>query len=117
MTQANDVPTRLDRIEAVLEQLVDRTNENTQQLAITMQAIDRLATVQSEPLQAIAASQRDISEMQSEVRGLQTENRRILDVLQNQDGNNSWGALFNPSTQPHKSIRHWSKWRFGIPFH
>lgn len=85
MTQSNDAPTRLDRIEAILEQLVGRTNENTQQLAVTMQAVDRLANVQIETLQAIAASQRDISEMQSEVRGLQTENRRILDVLQNRN--------------------------------
>ncbi|MBW4581412.1 MAG: hypothetical protein KME42_17725 [Tildeniella nuda ZEHNDER 1965/U140] len=85
MTQSNDLPTRLDRIEAILEQLVDRANENTQQLATTMQAIDRLANVKIETLQAIAASQRDISEMQSEFRGLQTENCRILDVLQNRN--------------------------------
>ena len=85
MTQSNDAPNRLDRIEAILEQLIDRTNENTQQLATTMQAIDRLANVQIETLQASVSTQRDISEMQSEVRGLQTENRCILDILQHRN--------------------------------
>ncbi|MBW4581802.1 MAG: hypothetical protein KME42_19720 [Tildeniella nuda ZEHNDER 1965/U140] len=95
MTQSNDTPNRLDRIEAILEQLVERTNENTQQLTITMQSVDRLANIQIEAFQAIgtlqqliADTQQSMSEMQSEVRGLQTENRRILDILQHRNGGN-----------------------------
>ncbi|QYO68007.1 hypothetical protein [Leptolyngbya sp. 7M] len=77
------LPDRLDRIERILEQLVERTNDNTQQLGITMQAVDRMANVQMQVLEAFAQMQATIAEIQSEVRGLQSENRRILERLEN----------------------------------
>ncbi len=67
---------RLHRIEQILGQVAESVNANTEQIVIVMQAVDRLANVQLQMLESI-------TEMQSQVRGLQTENRRILERLEN----------------------------------
>jgi hypothetical protein len=86
MTQAQ--PDRLDRIEATLELLSQRLDqtaavaaENTirfTELAETMLILSQAQIRTNQNVDLVIAR---IDEMQSEVRGLQTENRRILDRL------------------------------------
>ena len=72
---------RLDRIEALIEansQAIANAATERQELRevflSTMRVVSESAQTQSEMLKSIA-------EMQAEVRGLQVENRRILDHL------------------------------------
>jgi hypothetical protein len=104
-------PSRLDRIEALLDALAERQAALTSQQSSTQQQLDQSITASTARTEAMLlviqqvaerqqAAQADfrasladvvqvrttqaeqIAEMQSEVRGLQTESRRILDVLQ-----------------------------------
>lgn len=65
---------RLDRIEAAIEALTGQQAELRSSVAGLKQAVDRVVFMFERLLP-------EIKEMQSEVRGLQTENRRILDRL------------------------------------
>jgi len=98
-------PSRLDRIEALLGILADRQNSTQQQLdqsaAISnartetiflaiQQIVEQQQAAQADfrasitdVVQVFTTLAEQVAEMQSEVRGLQTENRRILDILQN----------------------------------
>jgi hypothetical protein len=62
-------------VKVSLNRLIDFSYEN--QRTVT-NAIERLAEAQTQTL-------RIVEEMQSEIRGLQTENRRILGILINED--------------------------------
>jgi hypothetical protein len=113
--QGNGAADRLDRIEALLGVVADRQIATQQQLDQSIAvanaraetiflAIGRVVEQQRETQTQLQASiedvvqmiadrvieaaeiRADIHEMQSEVRGLQTENRRILDILQRQQG-------------------------------
>ncbi|MEH2067859.1 MAG: hypothetical protein V7K47_06785 [Nostoc sp.] len=99
MTDTPQQPSRLDRIEALLLQTAVQQQANTQ-------AISRLETNQEALQQQLEASishlvgligdfveeaQQDravIRELQSEVRGIQTENQRILQYLFGQQDEN-----------------------------
>jgi hypothetical protein len=94
---------RLDRIERILLQVAEQQQVNTE-------AITQLQTTQArtqknlddlieETLQmfgdSIAQADQDraiMREMQSEVRGLQTENRRIFEVLRRRNPGNGNGS-------------------------
>ena len=96
MTQAE--PSRLDRIEAIVETLVNQSQvfrEDLQELRLDTQAIGEQVSNLTEDVQATlqmintlaqegARDRQDIRTIQTEVRGLQQENRRILDYLFNQ---------------------------------
>ena len=97
-------PSRLDRIEALLGALADRqegtqrqldqsitaSNARTETIFLAIQQVveqqqaaqaDFRASI-TDVMQMLTLQAEQIAEMQSEVRGLQTESRRILDVLQ-----------------------------------
>ncbi|KAM3114173.1 hypothetical protein [Phormidesmis sp. 146-33] len=65
--------------------IIDVVYDNSQHLRTTMQAVDRLAQTQQQYMERTETLFESvltrIDEMQSEVRGLQTENRRILEIL------------------------------------
>jgi hypothetical protein len=65
---------RLDKMADTLNQTIFAIGQLSQRTEVITTAVERLTDVQ---LQAF----RVIEEMQQEVRGLQTENRRILDHL------------------------------------
>jgi hypothetical protein len=94
--QPNPLNERVTRLEANLDRFIDFVlqNQRDQQLQLRSQQaqIDTLAEGQrglTEAVQDLVTLQREvitrIDEMQSEIRGLQTENRRILDRLFNQE--------------------------------
>lgn len=76
--QFNNLPERVERLEVdmidvktSLNRLIDFSYQSQQTIT---NAIERLAEVQTQTL-------RVVEEMQSEIRGLQTENRRIWEIL------------------------------------
>lgn len=94
--QPNHLNERVTRLEANLDRFIDFVSRNQRdqqtQLRSQQAQIDTLAEGQrnlTQAVQDLVILQRDvitrIDEMQSEIRGLQTENRRILDRLFNQE--------------------------------
>lgn len=82
----------INEMQRAIVQIVDRTNQNTSDLTTTMLALERLvpvveriATTTEDLVQLSAQVMTRLDTMQSEIRGLQTENHRILDILQRQE--------------------------------
>lgn len=75
MTNQPSQPTQLDRLEALSETIL---------LAIQQQQgqINDLRASVEDTVSMIGSLANDMHEMQSEIRGLQTENRRILERLE-----------------------------------
>jgi methyl-accepting chemotaxis protein len=73
---------------STLTNLTDLTEQNTRSILRIEQTVERLAEVVEIHQQNMEMVIGRIDEMQSEVRGLQTENRRILDQLINRDNGN-----------------------------
>jgi methyl-accepting chemotaxis protein len=65
---------RLDKMADTLNQTISAIGQLSQRTEVITTAVERLTDVQLQTF-------RVIEEMQQEVRGLQTENRRILDHL------------------------------------
>jgi len=74
-------PSRLDRLEALAETILLAVQQQQQQ-------INGLRESVQDTVGMIGILGNEMSEMQSEVRGLQQENRRILDILLNQQRGN-----------------------------
>jgi septation ring formation regulator EzrA len=70
-------------VKSALNQLIDYSVQNNQRMT---DAIDRLAQVQTNTLQLVERLQTQVTEMQAEVRGLQTENRRIWEIISDRLG-------------------------------
>jgi hypothetical protein len=72
-------------VKVSLNRLIDFSFETDQRLRTTIEAVDRLAVAQLQYMEHNGQRFNEvlsrIDEMQSEVRGLQTENRRILEIL------------------------------------
>ncbi len=90
MTNSAEPPSRLDRIEAILLQTAQQQQINT--AAIT-QLADQLQTSLADMAATITQlgeeaheDRQVIREIQAEVRGIQTENQRILQYLFGQRG-------------------------------
>lgn len=99
---SNPVNDRLDALEvdmrdvkAALNQLIDFTYQNQRQTAQQMDELRQISSDNQRSIQSLTEAVRTlteaqlqtfarIDEMQSEVRGLQTENRRIWEILLNQ---------------------------------
>jgi predicted nucleic acid-binding Zn-ribbon protein len=82
----------LDRLVSTVANLAGITEQNTQSITRLDNNVDRLVNVSNDIItelqrqgEEIRELRTDMLEMQSEVRGLQTENRRILDQLINRD--------------------------------
>ncbi|MGD1904460.1 MAG: hypothetical protein ACFB0C_00530 [Leptolyngbyaceae cyanobacterium] len=73
--------TRLDRLEALAETMLLAIQQQQQQTTEQGRQIDQLRDGISEVVGMFATQAEQIAEMQTEVRGLQVENHRILDHL------------------------------------
>ncbi|MEH2380142.1 MAG: hypothetical protein V7K27_14855 [Nostoc sp.] len=71
-------PDRLDRIEAAL----DRQLQVNADLRVTAEALLQTVQIHQQNFEVIVG---EIRQMQSDIRGLQTENRRIWERLERQD--------------------------------
>ena len=76
----DNVENRLDRIEAIVE-------SNSQQIAELRSAVNSLVAIAAQHQQNFEVLVTEIRNMSIEIRGLQTENRRILDYLFGQQEN------------------------------
>jgi hypothetical protein len=83
----------LDRLVGSVSNLIDLSEQNTRsmsRLETSVESLVNVAQIHQQNFEVIFTElQRqgaDIREMQAEVRGLQTENRRILDQLINRNG-------------------------------
>jgi hypothetical protein len=89
------VSERLDRLEALAETILLAIQQQQTQITEVREQQDRdrqefrenLRESVDDVVSMIATLANNMSEMQSEVRGLQAENRRILDQLLNNRGN------------------------------
>ncbi|MGK7872446.1 MAG: hypothetical protein AB4426_03785 [Xenococcaceae cyanobacterium] len=72
---------RLDRIEEIVEHNSQQISQNSQQLQILTERVDRLTTHMVELTDMFTQSMAVIREVQNQVKGIQTENQRILDHL------------------------------------
>lgn len=84
----NDEPTRLDRIEMTLEALIGTMADFRDEMATLRADINEDLNAMTRAVRTLAEEgqrdREDIRTMQAEIRGLQSENRRILDYLLNQ---------------------------------
>lgn len=78
----------LDRLVSTVADLAELTEQNTRSIGRQDENIDRLVNVSNAVITELQRQGEEIREMQAEVRGLQTENRRILDQLINRNENN-----------------------------
>ncbi len=81
MTQSND---RLDRLEALAETILLSIQQQQGQINENSRQISEMRASVVDTVSMIGTLANEMSEMQAEVRGLQSENRRILDILLNQ---------------------------------
>lgn len=100
MTQSNDLPNRIDRLEndsidikmavSALLSTVEIHQRDMEAFRINMEAFrinaDRTNQNVEAILQIMNQSLQRMEIMESDIRGLQTENRRILDILQRNAG-------------------------------
>ncbi len=100
MTNSPTQPDRLDRIESVLERLAIANEQASNRLssleartevillAVQQQQsqISDLRESVADTVQMVGSLANEMHQMQSEIRGLQTENRRILDRLERHMG-------------------------------
>jgi TolA-binding protein len=78
----------LDRLVSTVASIADLTEQNTRSILQLDNNVDRLVNVSNAVITELQSQGEEIREMQAEVRGLQTENRRILDQLINRNGDN-----------------------------
>ncbi|BBC26296.1 hypothetical protein [Pseudanabaena sp. ABRG5-3] len=74
---------RLDRIEADLEKTQSIANSNARAIEAMLQQIAMDREERNAVLEVIAKQQKQLDRHQRILKGLQTENRRILDLLIN----------------------------------
>lgn len=82
-------PSRIDRLEALAETILLALQQQQLQLQQQQLQINGLRESVQDTVSMIGTLGHEMSEMQSEIRGLQQENRRILDILLNQQQGNS----------------------------
>jgi ABC-type transporter Mla subunit MlaD len=78
----------LDRLVGSINTLADVAEQNTRDISELKSSANSLLSVAQIHQQNFEIVIGEIQEIQAEVRGLQTENRRILDQLINRNGDN-----------------------------
>jgi ABC-type transporter Mla subunit MlaD len=78
----------LDRLVGSINTLADVAEQNTRDISELKSSANSLLNVAQIHQQNFEIVIGEIQEIQNEVRGLQTENRRILDQLINRNGDN-----------------------------
>jgi hypothetical protein len=89
-TNGND-GSRLDRIERIVESNARAIAANADQITANSEVISSLREVVVTFIDATQTILERVDAQQSEIRGLQIENRRILDVLQRIEGEGGQG--------------------------
>lgn len=79
----------LDRLVGSVNTLASVCEQNTHSIGRLEGSVESLVNVSHAIITELQRQGVEIREMQSEVRGLQTENRRILDQLINRNGDQS----------------------------
>lgn len=89
MTEASNIPSRVDRIEndtidikVAISALISTTEIHQQNIETMNRNIEAMFQIMTQSLQRMEIMESDIREIQTDIRGLQIENRRILDILQ-----------------------------------
>jgi hypothetical protein len=89
MTEASDIPSRVDRIEndtidmkVAISALISTTEIHQRNIETMNRNIEAMFQIMTQSLQRMEI-------MESDIRGLQTENRRILDILQQRNTDES----------------------------
>jgi methyl-accepting chemotaxis protein len=78
----------LDRLVGSISTLAEVSERNTRDTSDLKSSVEGLVNIAQMHQQSIEVVVTEIREMQAEVRGLQTENRRILDQFINRNGDN-----------------------------
>jgi TolA-binding protein len=78
----------LDRLVGAVNTLANVSEQNTQSIGRLEGSVESLVNVSHAVITELQRQGVEIREMQAEVRGLQTENRRILDQLVNRNVDN-----------------------------
>jgi hypothetical protein len=78
----------LDRLVGTVSDLAGLTEQNTRSTGRLETSVESLVNVSHAVITELQRQGVEIREMQAEVRGLQTESRRILDQLINRSGEN-----------------------------
>lgn len=82
-------PSRLDRLESLAETILLAVQQQQQQINGLRESVQDTVGMIGILGSQMGEMQVQMGEMQSEVRGLQQENRRILDILLNQQQDDS----------------------------
>lgn len=85
MTTERWTDDRLDRLVGTVTNLAELSEQNTRSIGRLETSIESLVNVSHAVITELQRQGVEIREMQAEVRGLQTENRRILDQLINRN--------------------------------
>ena len=72
---------RLRRVEIILETCAKKTLSNSEQIERNSEQINQLTIQMASLSEMFAQSVKIMTKMQSEIKGIQTENKRILDHL------------------------------------
>jgi TolA-binding protein len=79
----------LDRLVSTVSNIANLTEQSTRSILQLDNNVDRLVNVSNAVITELQRQGEEIREMQAEVRGLQTENRRILDQLINRSNDDN----------------------------
>ncbi len=86
MTQTNDLPNRVERLENDMLDIKMAVSALLTTVEIHQQDMAAFRTNSQAMLQIMNQSLQRMEVMELDIRGLQTENRRILDILQQRGG-------------------------------
>jgi hypothetical protein len=86
MTTERWTDNMLDRLVGTVSNLAELSEQNTRSIGRLEISVESLVNVSHAIITELQRQGVEIREMQAEVRGLQTENRRILDQLLNCNG-------------------------------
>jgi hypothetical protein len=89
MTTERWTDAMLDRLVSSINSLAELSERNTRDISDLKSSVEGLVNVAQIHQQSFEVVVTEIREMQAEVRGLQTENRRILDQLINRNGDSA----------------------------
>jgi len=97
MTEGSDLPSRVDRLEnevidikVAISALISTTEIHLRNIETMNRNSETMNRNVEAMFQIMTQSLQRMEVMESDIRGLQTENRRILDILQQRNTDDSW---------------------------
>ncbi|MCU0541896.1 MAG: hypothetical protein MUE44_06850 [Oscillatoriaceae cyanobacterium Prado104] len=96
MTEASNIPSRVDRaendiidIKLAISALISTTEVHQRNIETMNRNIEGMFQIMTQSLQRMEAMESEIRDIKTEIRGLQTENRRMLDILQQRNSDDT----------------------------